>query len=597
MNKKIVWMLLSCLMVVVLLASCRPAAVEEEKGKEVVGKVVEKEEAIKKEAAAPVEKGAVMVRDSLGILKEKPRYGGWFRFCWTGAGALGSWDPASPIAGRTWHLGMYGTPTGADFTRGPSGTNEFGFTSGYFPEKFRIGDLAESWEQTDLQTIIIHFRKGVRYQNKPPVNGREMVAADYVYCVRRTQEHPRSLYYKKPGTPEEEYIRATTIDKYTVEVKLPKPDSRPWPSINFIIYPPELIQKYGDLEDWRNACGTGPWICTDYVPDSSLTYVKNPGFEEVDPFFPENRVPYIDGWTDINVPENTTALAALRTAKVDWWTGISWEDAEALWQSNPELKWSAAYQYYADTIEMRNDLEPFNDIRFRKALALAIDRKGMAQDLYKGKALVHCWPFRPDMGDIYTPLEKLPADIQELYEYNPKKAKQLLAEAGYPKGYKLELLAPSTAKAVDLAQIVKAYWDAIGVETTVKVLEVGTFWSCMYGWRYDQTAKAVWGNTNPFIMADVCYYANRLYNFSKVDDPHIIEVSELLHKTIDPGEHDRIFKELEPYVLRQCWNIILPLAYTYVFWQPWMKGYNGEWWGGFSYRWLDLDLRKKMTGS
>jgi len=572
MNSKIMCLLLVCGMVVpLLLAACAPA----EKGEWVTGE---------------------MVRDSLGNMKEEPQYGGTLRYCWTET-QVGSWEVAASEFGRTWHLGMYDVLTRADFTRGPSGTGEFGFTSGFFLEKFRIGGLAESWEQTDLQTVIVHLQQGIHYHDKPPVNGREMVADDLVFCLQRTQEHPRSYLYKPPGTPAEEYYRATAIDKYTVEIKLPRPNTRPWTEFNIAVYAPELIEEYGDLEDWRNACGTGAWICTDYVPDSSITSVKNEDWWDVDPFFPENKVPYVDGFTVINIPLRTTALAALRTSQIDWFIGVDLDDAEMLMQSNPDLQYGYDYAYYDPVIQMRNDHEPFNDINVRKALTLGINRNEIAQALYGGKALVHCWPYRPDLGeDIYIPLEQMPEDVQELYEYNPEKAMQLLAEAGYPDGLEVELLVSSTETHVDLAEVVKQYWDQIGVETNVNVLELGTFYSRMYGWNYDQTAIVHWSNVNPFWITDTCYYADKLYNYSKVDDPYIIETSELLETMADADERAAIFKELGPYVLRQCWDIALPLEHSYVFWQPWVKGYSGEWGGGENYRWLDVDLRKHMIG-
>jgi peptide/nickel transport system substrate-binding protein len=595
MKNKIVWVILSCLLVLILvLASCGPGVVEEEE--KVIPEEEEEAAVVEEEEEAPAVEGPEMVRDSLGISKEKPRYGGIMRFSWTGVGAVGSWDVAAPSGGMVWHLSMYELPTGADITRGPSGTGELPFTAAYTPEKYRVGELAESWEQPDLQTVIIHFRKGINYHNKPPVNGREMVAADYAYCVRRAQEHPRSYFYKPAGTPEEEYFRVEVMDKYTARVLMPNPETRPFSEINFSIYPPELVEEFGDLENWQNACGTGAWICTDYVPDSSLAYVKSEDYWGFDPFFPENRAPYADGYTVINVPEQTTQLAALRTGKIDWLTGVSWEDAESLWQTNPELKYSTGYETYNPVIDFRNDLEPFSDIRFRKALTLAIDRRGLVRDLFKGNAEVFGWPYRPETKDIYIPLDRMPEDIQELFDYDPEKARQFLAEAGYPEGYRIELLVSSGRTHVDLAQIIKQYWDAIGVETTVKVLEVGTFYSRMWGKRYDQSAITHQYNANPFYIPDVHYGTGKIYNYSKVSDPYIDEMSLKLMKTPDPDERSEMFKEIGVHVLRQCYNIPLPLANNYVFWQPWVKGYSGEWWGIGNYRWLDLDLRKTMLG-
>ena len=130
----------------------------------------------------------------------------------------------------------------------------------------------------------------------------------------------------------------------------------------------EAVEEFGDLEDWRNAQGTGPWIATDYVPDSSLTFVRNDNYWEYDPFWPDNKLPYTDGYTVVQIVDVNMQLAALRTGKLDWLNGIDWEDAQELWKTNPELLSSKGYNTYTPVIDMRTDLEPFSDINFRKAL-------------------------------------------------------------------------------------------------------------------------------------------------------------------------------------------------------------------------------------
>ena len=125
-----------------VLASCGPAAEEEE---EEVVIPEEEEEVVEEEEGVVEEEGPVMVRDSLGNLKEKPRYGGMMRYSWTGVGTVGSWDVGAPSGGMAWHLSMYQSPTRADITRGPSGTGELPFTAAFTPEKYRVGSLAESW--------------------------------------------------------------------------------------------------------------------------------------------------------------------------------------------------------------------------------------------------------------------------------------------------------------------------------------------------------------------------------------------------------------------------------------------------------------------
>ena len=84
------------------------------------------------------------------------------------------------------------------------------------------------------------------------------------------------------------------------------------------IYPPEVIEEHGDAKDWRTIVGTGPFMLTDYVLDSSITFKKNPDYWRNDPKYPENRIPYIDEMRMLIFPELATRMAALRTGKVDW---------------------------------------------------------------------------------------------------------------------------------------------------------------------------------------------------------------------------------------------------------------------------------------
>ena len=91
--------------------------------------------------------------------------------------------------------------------------------------------------------------------------------------------------------------------------------------------PPEVIEQHGDVRDWRNLVGTGPFMLTDIVEGASLTYTKNPDYWGYDEKYPENRLPYVDELTRLEIPEEATALAALRSGRIDFkpWTSM---DAE-----------------------------------------------------------------------------------------------------------------------------------------------------------------------------------------------------------------------------------------------------------------------------
>ncbi|MFC2016763.1 hypothetical protein ACFLUF_03510, partial [Chloroflexota bacterium] len=168
MKKKIVWLLVSCLMVAALvLGSCAPAVTEEEKEEAVTEE--EKEEV--------VTEGKEMVTNSVGKLVEKPRYGGRLNhLCYNPTIAGFDEGFATQMVCHTVHFTHEELLTG-DWTKGPMGTGEMDWANSMWPgTENTVPLLAESWEVTGPDTITWHIRKGVYWQDKYPVNGREMDA-------------------------------------------------------------------------------------------------------------------------------------------------------------------------------------------------------------------------------------------------------------------------------------------------------------------------------------------------------------------------------------------------------------------------------------
>ena len=144
-----------------------------------------------------------------------------------------------------------------------------------------VGALAESWEVPDDLTYIFYIRQGVRWHDKAPLNGRAFTAQDVVYNFHRwlgigsgfTEPSPNA--YDLGAIPFES-ITAESPRKVVMKLK------RPYlTALNLIIewccifiYPPEVIRQHGDAKEWRNLVGTGPFMLTDHVEGSSLTYTK-----------------------------------------------------------------------------------------------------------------------------------------------------------------------------------------------------------------------------------------------------------------------------------------------------------------------------------
>jgi peptide/nickel transport system substrate-binding protein len=105
-------------------------------------------------------------------------------------------------------------------------------------------------------------------------------------------------------------------------------------------YPPETVAKYGDMKDWQNAVGTGPFMLTDYVSGSSITFARNPDYWMKDPLHPQNQLPYVDGVKLLIIPDTSTALSALRTGKLDVMEAVVWDDTVSLKKTSPDLQYT-----------------------------------------------------------------------------------------------------------------------------------------------------------------------------------------------------------------------------------------------------------------
>jgi len=595
MKKKIVWLVVSCLMVLALvLASCAPAVVEEE-----VAPPVEEEEVVE-EVVAPG--------------PEEPRYGGTITFVFFSPTPTEIFDPVYSTRSVTTAVHTYSRLGTADWSRGPQGTNEFPFSSSYIPDEYLMGDVVESWEIVDLMTIIFKLRQGVYWHNVPPMNGRAFTVEDVEYSFDRGSNDPRNVYYTAEERDPELPPFFVKIDDSTFQLTYDEEDTRMLHGVMNWMYmqPREMVEEYGDLSDWKHQCGTGPFMLIDCVAASSVTWERNPNYFQMDPFHPENRLPYIDKLKGIVIVDESTRLAALRTHKIDQ-LDVSWDKVEGLKKTNPELLMRQVLPDASHVMFTRTDIEPFSDVKVRQALSLALDQPKITEEHYMGNAYILLWPVMPSFVTHYTPLEELPDNLRELYEYHPDKARALLAEAGYPDGFKTEVTVPSNApRWIDVLSIAKEYFADIGVDMEINVMEPSTWGSVLYAKNFAGMTYLAWGNNgidDAFGWAHGGWVSDEgvpsVYNFGNVVDPIAQEAYETLVVTTDSDERERMRKEENLHEIEMCWEIPFPTPAAFSFWMPWIKGYAGEVGVGpdpyensgvFRYIWIDPDLKYEITG-
>lgn len=600
MQRKIVWILVSCLMVIGLaLSSCGTKTETPAGGTTVAGEATTPATA----TTAPTTQTTTTTTPTPSALV--PKYGGTLTVVLTADPP--SFDPIDGTSGAevcpfsyTYERLGY-----LDWTKSAEGTNEYGFMDhSQTPPEFVTGCLAESWEMPDPLTVVYHIRKGVHWQDKPPVNGREFTASDVVYC-----------FYRHKGSPKNSvtFIQfmdsAEATDKYTVVCKLGKPRAGIADGVAtitgcFWMIPREMVETYKDLRDWRKSCGTGPFMLTDYASGSSETYKKNPNYWGYDELHPQNKIPYVDTVKALIIPDASTRISALRTGKIDKLVGLSWEDAQSINKSNPELKKAEGLSASPSMIiTYRMDVAPYSDLRVRQALQMAIDRQSIIKNRYHGRAVILDWPFKCIYPEtLFTPVDKLPPEAKQLFDYSPEKARKLLAEAGFPAGFKADIVTSSTY--VDYLSMIVAWWKDIGVEASIRTVDSAILTVQQFGHTFPQMLATSTGCSSPYTDLETYYEVGAIYNYGKINDPVLTELlNKAYRETFIVAEQYKLMKEMNIGGIQGAYYLTLPTAYLTNYWQPWLPGCHGEYYlgrlqgGAISARtWIDQALKEKMAG-
>jgi len=580
-QRKVLWVLLSSLIVVALgLGACAPAAPAPTP--------------TPTPTPAPKPTPAPAPEKKEAVAPAGPKYGGILNTVWSISPL--DFDQAYRTAWQSYTLDItHETSFVIDIMKGPAGTKKHTLKAliDIPPEDMR-GLCLEKWEMPKPEVWILRVRKGVRFHDKPPVSGREMTADDVVCSFKRMFTLPGSWLAVVPNRP----TRIEAVDKYTVKVEFPKFDATmPFRIFDTIyIIPKEIVwdkddKETGKLRDWRNACGTGPFMLTDYVPDSTIAFKKNPNYWQQDPFNPGNKLPYIDGIKVKIMPELTTRIAALRTAKIDAMWDVTWDQADSLKKTNPELKYVKYMHRSSYEMNPLCSATPFSDIKVRQALSMAVDRDTMIKDLYRGDAERYQRMYSPHEPDVYVSFEKLPAKVQKVLSYNVAEAKKLLAEAGYPNGFKTSILCTETLK--DEAVFIATGWKALGVEAKVDLRDSPTYTSLRYSLTYPGVVLGSYLNQPSTNQGDVLL-SGHYSNFSVVKDSWWDETYMRQVGIADYRERTALMREMSVYMLEKCWIVPLPTPHLFVFWQLWLKQWEGAFLAGcyhyfqpFTYAWLE----------
>jgi len=510
------------------------------------------------------------------------------------------------------------------------------FNADFVPMKYFTGQLATSWEMTDPTTMVVHLRQGVLWQNKAPVNGREFVASDVAAHYQRILGPGASIHTLGLLSLLDS---VTATDKYTLTVKFKQPGLAPLaqfmdqvptncieaPEYAALAQPaaspsgppsgggppafgpngPPISGAGGPLQDWHNVVGTGPWIISDVVAGTSETLTKNADYWGYDERYPENKLPYADSVEGIIISDTSTALAALRTGKIDiignsggGQGAITWQQAAELAKTNPDLQ-QEKLPGGGGAITMRVDKTPFTDIRVREALNMAIDRQLIAKGYYGGtEDGIPAGMLTPDYVGYAYPYSEWSQDLKDVYSYNIGAARKLMTAAGYPNGFKTDCIA-STGDDLNLLQVLKAQLLDIGVDMEIQTMDPIAWQAVAYGRQADQMISN--GGTSTFKPANQIQRflsTDTNQNTGAVNDPTYDKLAADFNAATTEDASAAAFQAVDKYALEQAWIINVFPIHSDVVCQPWLKGYSGEavmWnnWSLFTARWwIDQSLKK-----
>jgi ABC-type transport system substrate-binding protein len=284
---------------------------------------------------------------------------------------------------------------------------------------------------------------------------------------------------------------------------------------------------------------------------------------------------------------------------------ITLTDAETLWSNTPELEYTKfSTGFYGLGMAQEKEENPYHDIRVRKALMMAIDFEAIKNEYWGGEAEIINWPANPPLV-FYEPFEDLPSEIQELYVYNPERAKELLTEAGYPDGFKANLILQQNPNRIDEMSIIKDMWEKVGVELVLDPKEPGDYSRYVgAGVPYDEMVYRVFpGSYYPQHLYQGFTRGRGILNLAHVNnppgsDPYLEDLfweqDEYLFVDMD-RVHEAV-KKVNIYMMKNAYQIPFPIPNRFNFWWPWLKNHHGQGtqFGFTRYNWIDHDLKKEL---
>lgn len=382
------------------------------------------------------------------------------------------------------------------------------------PDGSLIPAVASDYEiSEDAKMYTFTLREGITFHDGTPVT-----AEDVKYSIDRCAEANQGSAFSM--------LSAVTVkDERTVEVSL---------ADSYSEFLADLSQAYiipaDNGDPAGNPIGTGPFKFVSYTPGQSVVLEKYDGYWQ-------EGLPYLDKVTFKITADVDTAFMELQAGTIDILKYLNSTQVQTL---SGDFRIEEGSMNLVQAMFLNNSYEPLSKKEVRQALCYAVNRDEINQFLFGGKSHLLGSHMVPNMEIYYEP------QAEQVYSYDPAKAKELLAQAGYPNGFDLEITVPSSySQHIDTAQIIVEELKQVGINATISQVEWSSWLSDVYtDGNFQATVIGFDGTLAPNDWLKK-YTTGSGKNFMHYSSPEYDQVFEEAYTAVDAAEKAALYKEAQ----------------------------------------------------
>ncbi len=406
-------------------------------------------------------------------------------------------------------------------------------------DKKLVPGLAASWSSPDSTTFRMNLRQNVKFQDGTAFNAAAVAAA-----ITRGQTDPTSTL-KGDLAP---ISSVDTPDDHTVVLHLSKPVSGAmvgvFSGMAGLIPSPKAVADMGDQYGVTGAVGAGPFKSIAFSANQAWSVRAWDGYWDA-----ANRK--LAGVDFIDMGQTTDTLVPSQVASGQLDIGSIKDSEIDLVKGKSGLKYIASPTYQYAEIFLNYGQAPFNNPKVREALEYAVNRQQLADSLTGGADKV-AWQPLPASMNGHDP------SLDNKYPYNPQKAKQLLADAGYPDGLKIDVAEIAFDYYQRLAQAVQGQLAQAGITITLQPVAGTAINDVLYNTKkYNAAITAYAGNADPGRTLRAKFSTGGLNNPSHTTTPGIDEALASADATADVAKQGAAYQQISKIVMENALSVPL----------------------------------------